>query len=227
MNESTYHSSSIRSILWAIILFIVFLIGLCQLTEVVKVVGNLFLNIPAALGYLRIARPDEVQRLNLLTAKNIFLDPDAYLVYTDNPDLLEATDMTARSKATPWLTMIASSSKEKVPVTYVERGVRPYDSYLSRGRAIYHFVITRPDRYELTLPRREADLYILPDTSTGKETTLLFFYLLQLAGLTGIGLALYWPFYRRRRLQIEAIKKLKSTRGETFWKNQLNQPKSK
>ena len=120
-----------------------------------------------------------------------------------NADLLAITDSLINANGNPWLKVKALDNGEKIPATLIDRGLRLYDTPYARGRPVVNFAITRPGAYELTHPRRNITMSIVPDYSTGRETLFTLIYLVQIALVAGI-VVFFWR--RRTRTEREAGK---------------------
>jgi hypothetical protein len=193
---------SFRAILFGIGIVIVAVMLLCALGDVLKTVGSPFLFIPGALGIIQTVGPEDVRTVQLASSPTAvrLMQPGLYAVYTDDGDLLSITDALINSSRNPWLKVKALDNGEQIPAVLIDRGLRVYDTPYAKGRPVINFAITRPGVYELTHPRRNIAVSIVPDYTTGREVLLTFIYLLQIGLLVGIAV-FYW---RRRRWEERA-----------------------
>lgn len=211
-----YRPPSIRAILGGILLLIAVLMSLCSLSDLVKLAGAPFLFIPDRLGVVQQVSKDEVRTVSLDTSPTLLeiSPPGPYVVYAANDDLLTITNLLEDAQALPWLTVKSQATGESLAVSTVERGLRPYDTSIVRGRPIYTFDIGAPGWYELRHPNRHATISILPDYTTGKETLIVFLTLLQIIAIASIPGFIYFRGYRMRREMTEAYQEQARRRAE-------------
>lgn len=220
MTQTDYRDPKIRSIIVGIVLFAVFLVTVCSLPQVVKTLGTGLLYLPSRLGLVEMVSRDQVQAIEMSTAPpQVELpQPGRYAVYTDDYDLLVVTDEIIRSGAAPWLVVTDPNTNERLRVSGVERGLMPYDSPFAAGRPIFTFEVREAGPYGMVFPRRAAILYILPDTTTGKERIILLAYIVELA-IVGLAVGLpYWRALSRRRARIATMLPPRPPEAEAFWR---------
>ena len=220
MTQTDYRSPNIRSIIIGIVLFAVFLVAVCSLPQVVKTIGAGLLYLPSRLGLVEMVRRDQVQAFDMRTAppQVEFSQAGRYAVYTGDYDLLVLTDEINREGADPWLVLTDPGTNANLRVVGVERGLMPYDSPYAAGRPIFTFVITEPGLYAMVFPRREASFSILPDTTTGKERTILLAYAVELA-ILGLAVGLpYWRAVKARRARIASMLPPRPPEADAFWR---------
>jgi hypothetical protein len=155
------------------------------------------------------------------------LQPGLYAVYVDDYDLLSVTDSLINANGNPWLKVKALDNGEKIPAAFIDRSLRLYDTPYARGRPVINFVITRPGAYELTHPRRNVTVSIVPDYTTGHETLVTFIYLVQIALLVGI-VVFFWR--RRTRTEREAAKTQHDAwikRANAYWEKHAAQQRAR
>jgi hypothetical protein len=215
----------------AILVFGAILLALAQLPELVKQLGQPLLYFPAQVGLVRQASQAEVHVLDPLEASSgllILSQPGRYAVYTGDLRLLARTNALVDNQGSPWLTVKSAESNTSLAVAFVERGLRPYDTPLAEGRPIFTFVVDTPGRYILDLPEREGSITVVPDYTTGKETTILLVMLLQLSIVGAvIGIIVYIrtePMRLRRQIQAD-IAAERRVQGEAFWKREIERSK--
>ncbi len=174
MSHQSYRSPRLTSIIGGIVLAVLLLLTLCMLGNVVKSVGAAVYLVPAKLGMLTQVRAADVATLDMQRSPSIlaFSRPGPYHAYTADLHLLEVAGLLGDSNAEPWLVIRSVRTGEKVPVDFVTRGVRPYDTPYAPGRPILSFAIPAPGEYTLTHPSRPATLAVVPDYTTGQETAL-------------------------------------------------------
>jgi hypothetical protein len=225
MLDQSYHPPRFRTIIIAGIVFLIILALFWLLSDTVKFAGAPFLYLPDKLGIVRQVRSTEIQAINLaFTPTTITLaQPGRYLVFTGDYKLLQlnvASD--ARSK--PWLSVRALGTNRPVTVTHVARGLRLYDTPLTRGRPIFAFEIATPGAYEFRYPTEKAGIALVPDYTTGNEGMITLVYVFQIAA---IGFVLGAAFYHRRRdfrdwkRKLDARQAQRRARGDIFWQNEI------
>jgi hypothetical protein len=232
MTHTDYRDPKIRSIVLGIALFAVFLVAVCSLPQVVKTIGAGLLYLPSRLGLVEMVRRDQVQAFDMRTDPPRVEIPQAgrYAVYTDDYDLLVMTDEINRAGAEPWLVLTDPATNADIHVAGVERGLMPYDSPFAAGRPVFTFVIAEPGLYAMVFPRREASFSVLPDTTTGKERTILLAYAVELA-ILGLAVGLpYWRGVKARRARIAAMLPPRPPEADAFWRaesrrHRLGQPR--
>jgi hypothetical protein len=219
--SNTYNQTpTIRSILLGIALFLIGVVLLCSLAEVIKLLSAPLLFFPAKLGLIQDVTADDVITVKLATTPSRFnlYRPGAYVIYQSDVDILELTDALGKSHATPWVKIKTLNTGESIPVTYVERGLLPFDSALVRGRPIFTFNITTPGTYEMShLTRPTSSLSILPDAITGHETLIVVAAIVQLAIL--FSPVIYIGLRRYRQYQAElAVSQQRTAQVNEKWR---------
>lgn len=224
MSETDSNSPKVSSILIGIIIFIILLVSVCSLSEVIKTLGAPFLYIPRQLGVI-----DSVTKADLIVVdmnrspdEIYFGKPGRYAAYAINYDILTTSDALMEAGAVPWLRLTSKSTNQEAEIVFVHRGILPFDSPLAKGRQILTFVIPEAGTYTAVHMTNPDKIYILPDYVTGKEKTLLFWYLLQiLVILTPIALLIQKNRAKKKK-KIDEIIGLKKNNGEDFWQKELN-----
>jgi len=198
MSHQSYRPPKLTSIIGGIIVAVLLLISMCMLGSVVKALGTAVFYVPARLGLFDQVRAADVVELDMLPSNSVlaFSLPGRYHVYTADLDLLETAAALGVAGAKPWLTILSVRSGEEVPVDYVTRGVRPYDSPHAPGRPVLSFTISTPGEYALRYPSRQTTLAIVPDHTTGRERELTLTAIAEVALLVGGGA---WALRRRGR----------------------------
>jgi len=207
------------------VIFLVILALFWLLSDTVKFVGAPFLYLPDKLGIVRQVGSTEIQAIDLAStpATLALAQPGRYLVFTGDFKLLQL-NVTSDTRNKPWLSMRAVDTNRPVTVTHVVRGLRPYDTPLTRGRPIFAFEITMPGTYEFRYPREKASIALVPDYTTGNELTITLVYIFQIAV---IGFVLGAASYHRRRgfrawkRKLDAQQAQRRARGDIFWQNEI------
>ena len=208
-----------RDIIFAVLILVVALVVFINLGVAIKAVGYGLMVIPSALGIAHQVGPTEVVTYDLSASPTLvgFGRPGRYAVYVYDSDLLTVSDQLELSGAPPWITLESQTTGEKVPVTFVTRGLRPYDTLLAKGRPALSFVITEPGFYVMRHPTRSFGISIVRDYVTGKEKLLVTIFLIEIV-LVSMPVSL--PAVRRylarreaqKRSQEEARKRLNRVR---------------
>jgi hypothetical protein len=178
---------------------------------VLKIAGSPFLIIPSLLGIVQRVVPEDVRTVKMSDSSTTeyFPQPGLYAVYVDDSDLLSISDSLMNANRNPWLKVKAVNTGEQVPAHFIDRGLQLYDTPYAKGRPVINFAITRPGDYELSYPRRNLSISIVPDYTSGHETLLTLLYVGQIVLLAGIIL-----FFWRRRTRTE--RELSKTRREAW-----------
>lgn len=225
MSWSAARSPRFRDIILAVVVLVVLIFAFINLGTVVKFVGAGLMVIPSALGIVQQVSPDEVFAYDLSKSPTTVAigQPGRYAVYAYDYDLLAVTDQLEQSGHAPWITLKSQITNESLPVAFVKRGMRPYDTYLAKGRPVLSFVITRPGAYSMVHPARKVTIAIVRDYITGNERTLALAYLAQI-GLVIIPVAF---ILARRGLARREARKLAQRetreRAELFWQRTAEQ----
>jgi hypothetical protein len=229
MSWSAPRSPRLRDIFLAVVALVILIVAFINLGAVVKVVGAGLMVIPSVLGIVQQVSPDEVFAFDLSRPPTTVAigQPGRYAVYAYDYDLLAVTDQLEQSGHAPWITLESQITNEPVPVAFVKRGMRPYDTYLAKGRPVLSFVITRPGTYAMVHPARKVTIAIVRDYITGNEPTLALAYLVQI-GLVIIPLAF---ILARRRLTRHEARKLAQRetreRADLFWQRAAEQDRTR
>jgi hypothetical protein len=207
MNAEGYRAPSFRSIAGGCLLALLILAPLLFISTVVKWVGFPFLFLPQRLGLLPAATRADVRTIDLSTSSNQVDLPaaGAYLVYTDSFEILDVTLKLEQSNATPWLRVSDPSTGAVVPLTYVERGLMPFDPVFVPGRPIFRFVAGRPGPYAVEHITRNSRLAVIPDRTTGYEMQMLLAALVQTVLVVWLVGSLVRRRARERASRIEAL----------------------
>lgn len=204
MTVKGYESPSLRNIFIGILAFVVLLAALCNLPNALKLVGNVFLFVPAQLGLIQRVRPAEVHTIDLTSPSPAVFEitkAGRYAIYTDDYDLLMGNVL----NGTASLQVKSQASGEQIKVQPVTRGAGPFDTALAPGRPILVFDLPAPGRIEIAYFFRYATIAIVPDYVTGKEPLIVFLTIVQIAILLALVSLLYYPAYQRRRERLRRI----------------------
>jgi hypothetical protein len=206
VHKSDYHPPSLRSILLGVVLAVVLVIWVfAYLPDTIKIAGDVLLLIPEQLGLVQRVHAGEVHVMSLANPQATIRIPKAgrYAVYTGDLDLLERIGLVAK----PLLEVVSQPAGQAVELSFVRRGLRPYDTPRAKGRPIYRFAIQQPGFYQVTYLGRSiaAVVSIAPDYATGKESTITLAYVLQVGLLVLLPGAVY---YRRRKVTKSLEKQL-------------------
>jgi hypothetical protein len=141
-----------------------------------------------------------------------------YQIFTDDYDLLNITMLIENTQTSPWLVVTSKSSGAGVPVSFVHRGLRLYDTPYAAGRPIFSMDIPSPGVYQLSHPSKPASIYFVPDQTTKYAGTILISFVVEIAVVAGL-LIVY--FRTRRRAQYVRIREIEARtreRADQFWK---------
>ena len=192
----------LRNIALGILAVVLLLTVLCSASSLAKWIGTSFLVLPRVVGLLEGLRAEEIVTFPMDTTPTVvmFPRPETYHLYTSDLGLLEVAASLRASDSTPWLVVTNAETGETVPVTFVGRGLMPYDDPRPMGRPILRFAVPAAGTYVLSHPRREFAVYLVPDRTTGREGTIVAVFLVQLALLAvPVFLIVGRPWLARRR----------------------------
>jgi hypothetical protein len=206
----------------AIVALVVLLVVFINLGAVVKVVGAGLMVIPSALGIVQRVSSQEVLTYDLSKSPtDVGIGrPGRYAVYAYDYDLLTTSDQLDQSMGEPWITLKSQTTGEAVPVTFVSRGMRAYDTPLAKGRPVLSFVIDRPGVYVMLHPAKPATISIVRDYVTGKERTITLAFLAQTAVVVIPLMFLSTRRYLVRRSARKAAQRQRRAESDAFWREQ-------
>jgi hypothetical protein len=223
MASSTTRAPRLRDIFLGIAALGALIVGFINLGAVVKFIGTGFLVIPSALGIVQMAGPEDVATYDLSTSPTPIgiSQPGRYALYAYDSDLLTITDQLEQAGAAPWITLKSQITGETVPVSWVTRGLRPYDTHLAKGRPVMTFVITQPGIYLMYHLTRISTISIIRDYVTGNERTFELVMWLEIAVIV---LPLAFLSVRRHLARADsrkAAQREKREQSEAFWRDQV------
>lgn len=192
----------VRSIALGVLIGAALVIALCSASSIVKWIGASFLVLPRVVGIVEPVRGDEIVSVPMGSPPTLVTFPraDTYAVYLSDLPLLETTNLMIEVGAQPWLVLQRADSGEAIPVSFVERGLIPFDDPRAVGRPVLRFEIPEAGTYLMVHPRRPFSFQLVPDRVTGKEGLLVATTLAQLALLSLPLLFVYGrPWLARRR----------------------------
>lgn len=219
MSEPAYTPPRLRSILLGILATVVLMLLFALLGDIVKWAGAAMLFLPARLGLLHQVRADEIQAVDFSLSLTQVFFPQAgqYALYASDYDLLVITDTLLEAGGLPWL-VILSPGGERLPVTFIQRGLRPYDTPLAKGRPIYTFTIPSAGVYTLSHPTRPlVTVYLVRDYVSGQESFYASVLAAETLGLIALG---FYLIYRRNgpsQRRMRAARAQKRQQVEAFW----------
>lgn len=240
MSDQRVKPPSFREAIIAAVVVILLLVLLFILPEAVKIAGAPFLFIPEKLGLIERVSGEEVQRVSLLEpSPTVQIDaPGRYHVYSADINLLSAKV----NAEEPWLRLHLCSTGQEVPVDFVERGPRAYDSPLVRGRPIFVFDTRVPGVYgfshtlnEITVESGElwgllrqprdgdATLSVVPDYTSGKERVIAVSMMLEIGLIVGPPGIVYLIRYVQRRRAWRAVQDKKRRQSDNFWQAMMRE----
>jgi hypothetical protein len=219
---STGRTPRIRDIVFALVALVVLLFAFINLGVVVKLVGAGLMVIPSTLGIVQRVSPQEVFSFDLSKSPtDVGIGrPGRYAVYAYDYDLLMMSDQHEQSGGAPWITLKSQVTGEAVPVTFVSRGMRAYDTPLAKGRPVLSFVIDRPGVYVMLHPAKPVTISIVRDYVTGKERMLTLAFLAQIAVVVIPLMFLYTRRYLIRRSARRTAQRQRRAESDAFWGEQ-------
>lgn len=212
-----YRAPRFRDIGLALLIGLVLLIVLLKLGDVVKVVGAALYYAPARLGLVQQAGSGEVQRFALDAMPELVSFPAAgrYAVYTGDYDLLSVSDaLSEKQSADPWFTVVVPETGERLPVEFINRGMRIYDSHLAPGRPVMTFTIPQPGFYQVKHPRRPAQVSVVRDYVTGNEGRILAVFAAEIALIIAPFAIVFGRRYRRKEMARRATQRTRRAEAD-------------
>jgi hypothetical protein len=216
---------SLRNLGLGLLVFIVIIVRCLFAPETVKQLGIPFLFIPYKIGLIKEVAPDDVWVIDSLSSLNIvnIRNPGRYVIYSNYINLL-LTAVTATKKDVPnFIEITFKESGERMPVSFVTRGVRPFDNPNAEGRPLFTFEVKTAGLYEIQFIednislRGDEVISVLPDYTTGNEGIILLAFLVPLIILSTPFIVIYskktWELFKKER----AEKKEKWKRKKALW----------
>jgi hypothetical protein len=215
-----YKSPTLRNILVGILIFVIIVLMFSSLDNLVKTIGRFLMIVPSQMGFYPLTSANDVVPVNLNSNPTnlTFIHAGTYQIFAEDYDLLNITLLLERSKGSPWLVVRSAASSAIIPVNYVHRGLRLYDTPYAAGRPIFSIDIPSPGMYQLNHPSKPASIYFVPDETSNYASTISLSFVVEIALLAGLG----WAYYRSRRqtqnARIREIEERTRERAEQFWK---------
>lgn len=216
-----YKSPTLRNVLVGILIFIVIVLGFSSLSNLVKTLGRVLMFVPSQMGFYPLSSADEVIPVSLASNPTdlTLIHAGTYQVFADDYDLLNITLLIENSQSSPWLVVHSKAGGASIPVNFVHRGLRLYDTPYAAGRPIFSIDFPSPGVYQLSHPAKPAYLYLVPDQTSKYAGTILISFVLEIALLAGL-VYIYYRYRRRmQNLRIREIEARTRERAEQFWKN--------
>jgi hypothetical protein len=207
------------SILIGISLFILALFAFLRLPDVVKYTGTALMFLPAKIGLIEMVMPDDVLPLSLAENPSSIeiSSPGQYLLYLNNYDLLVIHDAVVAGNSKPWLKIQPKGQDTQIEVTLIGRGLSWYDTPFAPGRPVVTFRVDQPGTYTVIHPSRPDIAAVVPDTVTGKESSITFWVATEVVLIAGA----FYYFFRKRtaaKRQLRADKLAENrARNEETW----------
>lgn len=207
------------SILLGIALVILAFIAFLRLSDVVKYAGAALMYVPAKLGLFEMVMPQDIIPLPLANNPSSVTipSPGQYILYLNNYELLAIHDAVVAGNSQPWINIQSVELGTEVEVTLIGRGLAWYDTPFAPGRPVISFKIDHPGVYQFIHSARPDTAYLVPDTLTGKESSITFWVLVELALVGGV----IFYFVRRqtasRRRQRIGIRAQNRARVDDTW----------
>ena len=106
-------------------------------------------------------------------------------------------------------------------MTYILRGLMPFDSPFAEGRPVLRFSIDEPGLYHLSFPTPPGgSVYFVPDTTTGKEWLIWLVYLGEVGLILGVPGWFYIRSWRSDAEELAAMRKAQRSRADSFWEKE-------
>jgi len=219
----TSRSPRFRDILFGIIALVVLIVAFINLGAVAKLAGAGFMVIPSALGIVQQVSPKEIFTVGLSRSPTLvgISQPGRYAVYAYDYDLLMTSDQLEQANAAPWITLKSQITGETAPVAFVKRGMRPYDTYLAKGRPVLSFVVAKPGVYVMTHPSQPVRISVVRDYVTGNERTFTLAILAQIALVITPAVIVTSRRYLARREARRRSQRETRDRAEAFWRREV------
>ena len=182
-----YKSPALRNILLGVLIFLVIVVMFSSLDNLVKTIGRVMMIVPSQMGFYPLSSADEVVPVSMTSNPTdlTLIHAGTYQVFADDYDLLNITMQIENSQSSPWLVVNSKSSGASIPVNYIHRGLRVYDTPYAAGRPIFSIDIPSPGVYQLSHPSRPANIYFVPDQTSQYAGTIMFSFVVEIALLAG------------------------------------------
>lgn len=222
MANHGYKPPGFLAIVGGVILFVIMIGLVCSISTTVKVLGYGLLYLPSRLGLLDVPRPEDIQRLDLIsTPVDAYFEPGTYEVFTSNYELLSISMQLEDTTSTTWFHVASATTGDPNKVDFVLRGLMPYDTPFAEGRPVLRFTINDPGLYRLSFPTPPAtSLYFVPDTTTGKEWLIWLTYLAEVGLILGVPGWFYIRGWRRDAEELAEMRRALRARADSFWEQE-------
>ena len=216
-------SKPLRSFFIGLLAFGAIFLAAIQLPNIAKTLGTPFMLWPEFLGVTQRVRTDEIVTVTLgaraVESSAEIPQTGNYLLYTDNYELLNNA---VQSGSISWMKLFSVASADRIPLTSVDRGLRPYDTPLARGRPILRFELPRSGSFNFEHPSQgePVNIYLVPDYLTGREATLSILFLFQLALVIAIPLTIHYYATCDARQEREAQRASSRAKTDAFFENE-------
>jgi disulfide bond formation protein DsbB len=215
-----YKSPTLRNILVGVFIFLVIVLIFSSMDNLVKTLGRVLMIVPSQMGFYPLSSADEVVPIDLKSNPTdlTFIHAGPYQVFADDYDLLSITIQVEQANSSPWLVVRSKTSGVTIPVNFVHRGLRLYDTPYAAGRPIFTLDIPSPGVYQLSHPTKPASIYFVPDLTSSYASTISYSFLVEIALLAGLLLAFYQSRRKTQNARIREIETRTRERAEQFWK---------
>jgi hypothetical protein len=215
-----YKSPTLRNILVGVLIFFAIVLMFSSLDNLVKTLGRVLMIVPSQMGFYPLPSADEVLPVNLASNPTdlTLIHAGTYQVFADDYDLLSITLQIENSQSSPWLVVRSKASGASIPVNFVHRGLRLYDTPYAAGRPIFSIDFPSPGVYQLSHPSKPASLYFVPDQTSKYAGTILVSFVVEIALLAGLVVIYFRARRRAQSMRIREIEARTRERAEQFWK---------
>jgi hypothetical protein len=150
-----------------------------------------------------------------------YFDAGTYEIFTSNYELLSISMQFEESTSASWFHVTNPRTGERYEVSYVTRGLMPYDSPFADGRPVLRFSLDEPGVYRLNFPTPPAaSVFFVPDTTTGKEWLIWLVYLGEVGLILGVPGWFYIRGWRREAENLAAMRRAQRARADSFWEHE-------
>lgn len=226
MHGKPFKQPSLVQLLLALLVVIASCGALLRLPELIKYAGAPLLVLPAQLGLVQQPQAAEVLPLATTGTTTVtLLHAGRYAIYAANYELWCRPEEACKLRPRPLISRaVAVQPERELSFIGVERGLRPYDTPFAQGRPVLSFDIDAPGTYRFwTDGEAGTHIAIVPDYTTGHETTILLASAAQLIALGAAVCGVLWfagRHRRARRQQWAAARTERNEEAETFWQRE-------
>lgn len=209
-----------RDILITIIILLALIPFAIFSPDAVKIISLPFGFIPSKLGIQEQVGDNDKHLIELANpATPVQLNKAGlYALYSNDIEVIHHI----RQYEASWLTLEEQATKLPTTLWVVERGVRPYDTLLARGRPLLRFQIVQPGSYVvLQSSGIIGTLTLVPDPNAQREKALNWAYAMQFFFIIAVVLIIYYRRYQWEQAQQQLLQAEKQKISEPFWQQEI------